>query len=144
MERFWNKVDKIENGCWNWTASVRKDGYGQFQLHGAPKSAHRVAWFFKHGRWPNDLLLHSCDNPRCVNPSHLREGTHQDNMRDRSARGRCARNGGEACGRAKLTAAQVSDIRKAAGTQRAIAAAYGVTQSLVSQIQRGVVWADTN
>lgn len=141
MERFWNKVDKTD-ACWNWTAALsRKDGYGQFQLHGGPKLAHRVSWFLTHGSWPNALVLHSCDNPRCVNPAHLREGTHRDNMRDRSERGRCARNSGEDCGRAKLTAEQVACIRKEAGTQRAIAAAYGVSQSLVGQIKRGVVWA---
>jgi len=50
--------------------------------------AHRVAFTFHHGREPQKYVLHSCDNPGCCNPAHLREGTQLENMRDMNERGR--------------------------------------------------------
>ena len=87
-ERFWAKVDKTES-CWLWRASLSQDGYGQFKLHGTMRRSHRVAWELVYGVVPNGLfVLHSCDNPPCVNPGHLFLGTNTDNMRDCAAKGR--------------------------------------------------------
>jgi hypothetical protein len=93
-DRFWEKVDKTSE-CWLWTGSrYRSGGYGQFaveydegrQRHGR---AHRVAWILTHGAIPAGMeVLHSCDNPICVNPDHLFLGTQQDNMDDMIAKGR--------------------------------------------------------
>lgn len=93
-ERFWGHVDK-SGDCWLWTASRNKQGYGSFTL-AAPKEtggrttrAHRYAYEKTVGPIPDGLfLLHSCDNPPCVNPAHLRPGTASDNSEDASARGR--------------------------------------------------------
>lgn len=94
---FWSKVevkpDRLKRGlCWNWRASVDRWGYGQFKpVFGAsPLRAHRVAWEIWSGQdVPDGMhILHSCDNPRCCNPEHLRIGTHQDNMNDKVSRGR--------------------------------------------------------
>lgn len=88
QERFdekWN-LD-VATGCHLWTAHVTKDGYGSFSYQGRK---HRVALILD-GRDPGNLLaLHSCDTPLCVNPEHLRPGTHTDNARERSLRGRSA------------------------------------------------------
>ena len=74
MERFWNKVDKKEDGCWEWTASVRGYGnlYGQFRLGKRTVSAHRFAYELVVGEIPEGMVLdHLCRNTKCVNPSHL-------------------------------------------------------------------------
>lgn len=89
IERFWSKVDKRgPDECWPWTGGKFWDGYGWFSVAGAKKKAHRVSFFLQHGRWPEPCCLHRCDNPGCVNPVHLFEGTHTDNMRDRERKGR--------------------------------------------------------
>lgn len=91
-QRFWEKVDiKGEDECWLWQASLTTCGYGRFGLNGKVCTASVVAWELHHGRKAKKHILHSCDTPRCCNPSHLREGTHQENMADRQARNRTAR-----------------------------------------------------
>ncbi|MER7835270.1 HNH endonuclease signature motif containing protein [Streptomyces sp. NPDC096040] len=78
-----------ENGeCQGRTASTAA-GYGRFKIDGVQLYAHRSSYEAHNGRVPSGLfILHSCDNPLCVNPAHLRTGTHQENMRDRNERGR--------------------------------------------------------
>ena len=71
--------------CWEWEAGGNPDGYGLIwdTFEGRKVLAHRVAWELAFGAIPNGLfVLHSCDNPPCVNPSHLFLGTQTDNMRD--------------------------------------------------------------
>jgi HNH endonuclease len=88
-ERFWAKVQIRNSGCWEWTAETVKGGYGRYVHSGRKHLAHRVAHELLIGAIPDGLLvLHSCDNPPCCNPAHLRVGTAEDNMRDRSERGR--------------------------------------------------------
>lgn len=87
--RFW---DKVQTGreCWEWTASRKPAGYGQISIHGKIRYAHRVAWeiFYEESLPAGVQVLHKCDNPPCVRPSHLFKGTHQDNMDDRESKGR--------------------------------------------------------
>ena len=90
-ERFWAKVDsRSPHECWEWQAGRHSRGYGIFYLTGHTQIlAHRLALALATGTTPEGAYaLHSCDNPPCCNPEHLRLGTHSDNMRDRSARGR--------------------------------------------------------
>lgn len=116
-ERFWSKVDRSEpDGCWNWTANRNNNGYGLFRPGGvAPKAlAHRLSYEERHGPIPKGgLILHSCDNPSCVNPDHLRVGSHTDNALDREARGRRKSPdlAGEANPLSRLTDEQVISIR---------------------------------
>lgn len=83
-DRFWSKVALTANPdkCWEWRSLLFRIGYGSVQFAGKTRSAHRVSWFLTHGVWPT-YLLHSCHNRKCVNPNHLREGTHKENMQDR-------------------------------------------------------------
>lgn len=85
-ERFWSKVEKTGD-CWNWLAHRSGDGYGIFNWDKKTYRAHRVSFFFTNGFWPS-ICRHMCDNPSCVRPEHLEDGTYHDNAMDRSKRGR--------------------------------------------------------
>jgi hypothetical protein len=87
---FWSNVDVTADTekCWLWSRRVGANGYGGLRFEGRVVDAHRVSFFLTYGHWPKPMCLHSCDNPRFVNPNHLREGTQFDNMADASKRGR--------------------------------------------------------
>lgn len=91
--RFWSNVPKGDrSSCWEWKG-VRVGSmtikYGQFNFPGGRTAAHRFSWYLAHGPIPNGLqVLHKCDNPPCVNPSHLFLGTQADNVHDCVAKGR--------------------------------------------------------
>jgi hypothetical protein len=126
-------------GCWLWMGALTHDGYGHLHLQGRYPRAHRLAFAMANGVIPPDThVLHRCDNRRCVNPGHLFAGSHLDNMRDMAAKGRRPR--GEGNGQAKLTADKVKAIRAASGSQREIAAAFGVCEATVNRIKHGRTW----
>lgn len=111
--RFWMKVDRQgPDECWPWLASVNRGGYGTFTLDGRKIQASRAVWILTFGN-PGDLwVLHRCDNPICVNPSHLFLGTNLDNIADRVAKGRNADRRGERNTAAKLCVADVIAMRQ--------------------------------
>lgn len=91
-ERILERVIKT-NSCWEWTGPKDKDGYGMLAViengRRVTRRAHRLSFREWSGNLPPQLfVLHSCDNPSCVNPDHLRLGTPQDNANDKMARGR--------------------------------------------------------
>lgn len=134
--RFDSKVKKTAT-CWLWTACLDCDGYGRFQLNGRPQLAHRVAWWLKYNKWPK-ILRHTCDNPACVNLDHLVDGTHASNAADRVAKGRSAI--GTDHGRAKLTEANVKEIRKSKETTAALARRYGVNFMTIRPARKRQTW----
>ena len=88
-EKFWSRVKRGEaSECWVWTGSTNGHGYGRLNVRGKWLGAHRVAFELANGKAPEQCVLHSCDNPPCCNPAHLREGTLADNVQDMFARGR--------------------------------------------------------
>ena len=136
-ERFWEKVNVCSpDDCWEWKAFRSEWGYGLLNVNGHPESAHRISYELHFGCIPDGMFVcHKCDNPPCVNPSHLWLGTHQDNTDDRTQKSR--QPVGENHPSAKLTDIQVIEIREryAQGEfQRDLAIEYGVAQSNISQI----------
>ena len=144
LKRLYAKSSVQPNGCVLWGKAVRTDGYGQFAVTPTwVMGAHRAALAYHLGRWPaaGVLVLHSCDTPLCINPAHLREGTNADNARDRNRKRRQAR--GARHGRAKLTAAQVFQIRilLAQGKHaEAVAAHFNVSRRTINRIGNKQLW----
>ncbi len=131
-----------ENGCWIWQLAVNSNGYGSASAGDGKKAqAHRLAWKERHGSLPPKgvFVCHKCDVPLCVNPDHLFLGTHQENMDDMVRKGR--NTTGERVTQAKLTAAQVLEIRAASGSIYEIAPRYGISFQQVSRIRRRERWA---
>jgi len=88
QDRF-NQQTKMNKGCLEWQGHLLHNGYGQMRVNGKRIKAHRFAWESVNGDIPDGLLvLHKCDNPRCVNIEHLYLGTQKENARDRDSRGR--------------------------------------------------------
>jgi hypothetical protein len=173
-ETFWSKVEVTQpDACWLWLGATYSKGYGQTTWKGKDQRAHRVAWELTNGEIPEGLLvLHHCDVPACVNPRHLFLGTHADNRADCVAKGRQAKgvrsgtylhpeklargasNGaythperlarGERHGSAKLTEAQVQEIRASGQPQRALAVKYGVSRCLIWKIKTHRLWRPFN
>lgn len=143
---FWMLVDRSYwEGCWPWMGRyVNKDGYGEFFDGERMVGAHELALRYSTGeiRHPDLDTCHSCNNPLCCNPRHLRYDTRQSNVDDMTSAGRQAR--GERNGHAKLTGADVVLIRERAergATGKALADQYGVQPSAITMILTGKRWA---
>lgn len=151
-ERFLRHAPSGEFGaCWEWSGPRNRTGYGTFYAGGGRSgrrqlSAHRFAYERACGAVPAGLcVLHSCDNPPCVNPAHLRVGTHKENSHDAMERRRHV-----ACDRhpaAKLTAEAVQELRSirgggrlAHGERRRLAKKYGVAPITLGHARCGVTW----
>lgn len=144
--RFWNKVDRTGE-CWVWNGLRDPKGYGRFQYgSGKPVLAHRYALSLALGRMPALFACHKCDNPSCVRPSHLFEGTQKDNMQDCVRKGRINRKAhasGERTSTAKLTAEQALAIFHSKESGPVLARRYGISKEAVNHIKRGQNWAST-
>lgn len=155
--RYEDRISPEPNtGCWLWTGAVASHGYGcvNSKPHGT-SLAHRAV-YQEHNSVrlsSSDLLLHSCDNSMCVNPSHLRVGTHSDNSKDRERRRRGhhttkpnAQVRGARHGRRKLGIYEVMLARSMWAcrefSQRQIAKEVGVSQTAVSDIVNFRTWSD--
>lgn len=136
------RVDS-NTGCWMWLGTPSgRNGYGQIRIDGRLRQAHRVMYALAHGAVPpGRIVMHSCDTPLCVNPSHLRSGTHADNMADMKAKGRSRAPRGVQSPNAKMTEGMVREMRSLYSTgeysQRHLAKIFGISQARVSKIVRG-------
>lgn len=131
--------DRGPDECWPWIGYFDDQGYGRF----GKQTAHRAVVDRLVQPVPDGLMvLHSCDNHPCVNPAHLRIGTHAENMADVVERHR--RSGmlmGGRNGQARLTEADVFAIVEATGTNAEIGARFHVSSSAVGAIRTGVTWS---
>jgi hypothetical protein len=133
--------------CWLWTGAIsahkRKRNHRQGHIiadDGSTLISSRAAWLIFKGEIPaGSHVLHTCDNPICVNPHHLFLGTNTDNIADRMAKGRSTI--GEKDGFAKLTTEQVIAISSAVGPVAQIARQYGIGRTQVYRIRRKETWA---
>ena len=148
-ERFWSHVNKTEE-CWEWTGFKGHGGYGHFKWRRGDRDyvtqpAHRVAFTLAvRPLEPGELVLHKCDNPRCVRPDHLEAGNQSKNISDCYARGRGVVRPGSLSPMAKLTESQVIEMRAAYSGKRGeiadLAKKYGVSQATASEIIHRKLW----
>lgn len=148
-----SKLDRIggptDSGCTEWLGPTDWDGYGLVGHRRKTFRVHRLIYERHTGAAiPAGLVVrHVCDNPPCVNPEHLILGTAAENNHDRVLRGRSADRRGEKCPTAKLTWADVHEIRRllALGSSHtSIAPRFGVTRECISRISRNEIWKESS
>ncbi|MFD3741090.1 helix-turn-helix domain-containing protein [Streptomyces sp. NPDC058629] len=146
-ERFWSKVDRrTPDECWPWTAALNEHGYGVMRpntqrRNGPTVKAHRVSLQLAGVDIEGLYVLHSCDNPPCVNPNHLSTGTAAANAADMVGKDRQARGTGRTS--SKLTEEQIPEIRARAAAgemQKVLAAEYGVSHPTISRVVNRHGW----
>jgi hypothetical protein len=117
-ERFWAKVDKNgASGCWLWTGAIGPWGHGHVRIDGKLHAAHRLAYESVYGPVPKRTrYVWECGVRNCVRPDHM------------------------TIGGSKLTAADVAEIRASEESQRATAARFGVSQSMIANVRSGRAW----
>lgn len=146
-DRFWQKVNKkSDDECWEWQGSLHHVwGYGNFRVCQKYTAAHRYSWSLHFGEIPMGMFIcHKCDNPACVNPSHLFLGTPQDNVTDKIQKGRQADVHGELNPRAKLSEEDAKTIllkHKQGMQNKTLADLYGVAPSTIYLLVSGKNWS---
>ena len=146
-------IPEPNSGCWLWIGHIDNHGYGLIAVNKRSVRAHRLSWEIYNGKIPKGdgyhgtCVLHQCDNPACVNPSHLFLGTQSENMRDMVSKNRHQDRRGEKNTNAFLAEDQIILIRQLAKLpkgrfpQRVIAKLFGTSRTHVSQIKTGNKWA---
>jgi hypothetical protein len=131
---FMERINKTDS-CWLWTGTKNTYGYGIFLLPGEVQvRAHRHSYEIHNGPIPEGMvIMHSCDNPPCVNPDHLKIGTRLENNRDSVKKRRNAY--GSRNGQSKLSEEQISLIRADNRTHKLIADEFNISQSHVSRVR---------
>lgn len=133
LDRFWQKVEKRSTECWEWIGARNVKGYGSFRSERGTEQAHRFSYRMFVGEIPEGLLvLHSCDNPPCVNPRHLSTGTSLRNMQEMMERGRKP---------TKLSPQEVVEVFLSPRSGRALGAEYRVSQTMIRYIKSGQRWS---
>ncbi len=145
MDRFWDNVSVQLEGCWDWVGWKNNGGYGSYPGYRDGKSmrisAHRSSYEMHNGLIPRGMfVLHTCDNPACVRPDHLRLGTQTDNMRDCAKKGRT--NQGERMWKSVLTDATARRALELSKTHSHadVARMLNVERPVISYLCEGKTW----
>ena len=139
-KRLLRKVDKTGD-CWVWTGGTFSDGYGNIGDSRGAQKAHRVAYELYVGPIPEGLVvMHSCDNRRCVNPVHLSVGTHTENIKDRDTKGRGSKPKGVSNPMSKLSEAEVRLIRIMPISNNLAADVFAVDVATIRRIRNNKIW----
>lgn len=130
-------------GCWNWLGGVQSNGYGQISIKRQRILAHRASWLVFHGVFdPTLFVCHKCDNPRCINPSHLFLGSNKDNMQDAKRKGRLAIQKDKSFTKLprcrKLGFSAVEFIRDSDAPLKELAERFKVSMATISMVRRGL------
>jgi hypothetical protein len=146
-QRFVAKTVKGSSGCHEWTRAINPNGYGKVKISGRSMDAHVASWRISNGGQPvpvGSLIMHSCDNRKCVNPDHLSCGTSSLNMIDCREKGRLAFPIGEQVKHAILTEDLVAYIRRVYVPYKhsfmMISKELGVSESCVWAAYHGYSW----
>ena len=144
VPKFQARVLRVDtHACWEWDGSHDKDGYGYCSVKKCSRKAHRVAYLLANGSLNSNLdVCHSCDNPGCVNPRHLWQGTGRNNIDDMLIKGRSLH--GITNPKAKLTVGEVNRIVQLCDTglrQKDIANIVGCSMGTVAAIATGRQWS---
>ena len=144
-ERILSKIEMEPlSGCWLWSGGVGSDGYGKISVGTKTMQAHRLSYEVFKGNIGTMQVLHRCDVPCCVNPSHLFLGTNIDNVMDKIRKNRQSRKGGPSYGSknyfSKLNEQDVLEIRKSLLSIEELAKKYGVTKHTVFNIKNRFSW----
>jgi hypothetical protein len=118
------------------------NGYCQVTVNKENWLHHRYV-YCKHNNLSREqikgkVVMHTCDNPVCVNPQHLVLGTTQDNIKDKVNKGRQTK--GESVNTVKLTDIQVNDIRNSTEQTKKLSSFYNVHRTTIQRIRRGANW----
>jgi len=129
--------------CWEWKGWRSPEGYGRFRINGKQIPSSRAAAILAGMEVKDGLdVCHTCDNPPCVNPSHLYVGTRSQNLQDMANRGRHPKRGlGENDWCAIYSDKDVEDwkFRHSAGESfKSIARRYGAHPTTISRTIRGI------
>lgn len=140
-QRFWNKVQKLDNGCWFWSGVKNSGGYGSFFVDGHVTAAHRYAYETFVAPIPDELIVrhYVCDNRACVNPEHLRLGTKADNAKDRVRSGRQAR-GSDLSNLTDTAVLKIRQMYRDGTPPKLIANQFGIKPGSVVPILTGENW----
>ena len=147
VARFWNAVTISDPGsCWEWQGNRDRDGYGLFKYRLKNRRAHRVVYGLTQGGQQPAVVMHTCDNPACCNPLHLRGGSQSENIQDKVGKARQAR--GSRNGRAKLTEDEVRSIRVhlffELSSPAELARKFYVSRWVIRDIQKRKTWRHVN
>lgn len=153
QDRFWSRVDiGGADACWNWVGTMHGSGYGVIsgKLYGAHVGkllSHRAAWIMANGPIPDAVeagyhgwvVMHTCDNRKCVNPAHLRLGRQADNVADMDKKERriTVVKSGSKHARSKLTPEQVAEILASNEEHKVLAERFGVSIGPIKCVRLG-------